>query len=100
MASIIVKSSWPTDSSRRVGERWLEMSPSPEYMKLMWAGIHGVQGTGIEALVFWQVEDPQIAGAYEYLKQDVSRYFDVPGYTYSIDLWTDAQNALKMVGLA
>ena len=99
MATIVHNSSWPTNSSKQVGQIWMEMSQPPAFMKLMWAGVDGVDNSGIRGLVLWQCEDSHIADAYAFIREDVSRYFTIPGYTYSYNIWTEPVDALKMVGL-
>ena len=99
MSTIIVKSAWPTNVSKMVGEVWMGMSQPPDFMKILWAGVEGIEGEGIKGLVLWNVDDSNIAEAYAYLRKDIARYFDIPGYTYSYRIWTEPQDALQMVGL-
>lgn len=100
MASIVVKSAWPTNSSKMIGETWMGMKPPPNFMNLVWVGVEGVEGQGLSGLILWQCKDDKIAEAYDFIREDISRYFNVPGYTYSYRIWTEPQDALKMVGLA
>jgi len=99
MATLIVQSIWPPSSSKMLGEIWLGMDQPPDFMKNTWAGITGADGEGIKGLVLWQCEDSKLAEAFAFIRQDISRYFDVPGYTYSYNVWTEPEDALKMVGL-
>jgi hypothetical protein len=98
MVTIIVETNWPAESSKKLGEVWLGMPPIPEKMKLLYAGVKG-EAAFIRGLVMWQVEDSFVAEALSYLNNDVARYFVVPGYGYTITPWTDAADALKLVGL-
>lgn len=98
MVTIIVETNWPSESSKKVAEVWLGMPEIPEKMKMLYVGTKG-ENDCIRALVIWQVEDSFVAEALNYINTDVGRYFDIPGYGYSVCPWTDPADALKMVGL-
>ena len=99
MATIVHKSAWPTNSSKMVGEIFMGMTQPPAFMKMIWVGVEGIEREGIRGLILWQCEDSQIAEAYTYIRKDIARYFEIPGYTYSYSIWTEPEEALKMVGL-
>ena len=98
MVTIIVEANWPAENSKMLAEVWLGMPEIPEKIKLLYAGVKG-ESDCIRSLVMWQVEDSFVAEALNHINNDVARYFVVPGYGYTICPWTDAADALKMVGL-
>ena len=98
MVTIIAEPNWPAENSRKIGEIWLNMTEVPKEMKLLYVGIKG-EADCSKALVIWQIEDSFVAEALKYINNDVARYFAVPGFGYTITPWTDAADALKMVGL-
>ena len=98
MVTIIVETNWPAESSKKLAEVWLGMPEIPEQMKMIYVGTKGEADCN-RALVIWQIEDSFVAEALNYINTDVGRYFEVPGFGYSICPWTDPADALKMVGL-
>ena len=98
MVTIIVETNWPVESSKNLAEVWLGMPEIPEQMKMLYVGTRGESDCS-RALVIWQIEDSFVAEALNYINNDVARYFDVPGFGYSVCPWTDPADALKMVGL-
>jgi hypothetical protein len=99
MATIIAESKWPVGSSEKLAQVWLEMSGIPEWLKMIWAGTVGDINSGDRGLVLWQCDDSKIAEALFVIKNDVARYNVVPGYSCSVNVWTEPADALKMIGL-
>jgi len=99
MATIIAESKWPNESSKKLAEIWLGMDEPPEYLKMIWAGTVGDIAAGNKGLVLWQCDDSKIVDGLYFIKNDVVRYNVVPGYSCSIDVWTEPADALKMLGM-
>jgi hypothetical protein len=99
MVTIIVETNWPAESSKKLAEVWVAMSDVPEQMTMHYVGTRG-EADCSRALVIWQVEDSYVAEALKYLNNDVARYYEVPGFGYSICPWTDPVDALTALGMA
>jgi hypothetical protein len=99
MATIIVESKWPTASSEKLARTWLEMAEAPESQKLIWAGILDDINLGVKGLVLWQCDDSKIADTLSWIRKDIIRYNAVPDFSCSVNVWTEPEEALKLLGL-
>lgn len=99
MATIIVDSKWPASSSEKLATTWLEMDAAPESQKLIWAGILDDIGLGVRGLVLWQCDDSKIADTLSWIRKDIVRYNAVPNFSCSVNVWTEPEEALKLLGL-
>ena len=98
MATIIEESRWPGESNKKLIEVWLGTGEIPEYLKIIWAGTVSDINLGQKGLVLWQCDDSKIAEGLLYIKSDVARYSLVPGYSSSVVVWTEAEDAIKIIG--
>jgi hypothetical protein len=99
MATIIVESKWLAASSEKLAKTWLEMGDVPESQKMIWAGTLDDINCGVKGLVLWQCDDSKIADTLSWIRKDVVRYNEVPGFSCSVNVWTDPEEALKVLGL-
>jgi hypothetical protein len=90
---------FPPSSSKAFGECFLKVPAEPDYIKRKDSFIGSKTGEGIRAITIFDFEPSKFAEAHEYLRNRFALYFDVPGLTYSIDVWNQPEEALKMVGL-
>ena len=99
MATITVESKWPAASSEKLARTWLEMGEAPESQKLIWAGILDDIDLGVKGLVLWQCDDSKIADTLSWVRNDLVRYNVVPGFSCSVNIWTEPEDSLKALGL-
>jgi hypothetical protein len=99
MATIIVESRWPAASSEKLAKSWLEMGDVPESQKMLWAGTLDDINWGAKGLVLWQCDDSKIADTLSWIRKDLVRYIAVPGFSSSVNIWTEPEDALKDLGL-
>ena len=99
MATIIVESKWPMSSSEKLAKTWLEMGEVPETQKMIWAGTLDDINLGVKGLVVWQCDDSKIAETQSWIRKDLVRYNVVPGFSCSVNVWTEPEEALKVLGL-
>ena len=57
-------------------------------------------GTGIKSITLFEFDQTKTGEAMEYVADRYAKYIGVPGLTYSIALWFEAKEGLKMIGLA
>lgn len=97
---IIMEGLYPPQSAKEIGKRWMEAeTPWPDYVTPKGAYLSGVTGLGIKAFLIYEFDRAKMAEALEHVNSRVGRYMDIPGYTYSIQVWNDAQETMKMIGL-
>ena len=100
MATIIIESLWPATSAEQIGKTWLEMKSLPDWLVMLWAGTRSEVNMGSRGLVIFQCYKDKIRDGLELIREDMARYLKIPGYSFSINLWAEAKDALKMVGMA
>jgi hypothetical protein len=99
MATIIVESKWPAASSEKLAKTWLEMGDVPESQKMIWAGTLDDINWGTKGIVLWQCDDSKIADTLSWIRKDLVRYNAVPDFSSSVNVWTEPEEALKVLGL-
>ena len=57
-------------------------------------------GMGVKTLSLYEFDQSKTKEVMEYSGDRYTKLFGVPGFTYSIRIWYDAIEALKMIGLA
>ena len=97
---IITENMFPPASAKDIGKAFLELPPLPEYITMKGPFVLGDTERGIRSILIYECDNSKLADALQVVGDRVTNYFDVPGYTYSVNAWYEAQEALKMIGLA
>jgi len=92
--------SYPPESSKEVGKRFLGQSSLPNYITMKGPYVSGTKGEGVQTLTLYEFEKSKLPDAVEHISNRYVAYFGVPGLTYSVQVWLEAGEALKMIGLA
>ncbi len=100
MATIIVESLWPGTSAEQLGRTWLEMKEPPGWLTMLWAGAKSEVNVGTRGLVIYQCYKDKIDETLAFIREDQGRYLKIPGYSFSMNIWTEPADALKMIGMA
>ncbi len=100
MTTIIAEGLFPATSAEQVAKTWVEMKAPPDWLTMVWVGTKSEVNLGSRALVVYQCYKDKIDDSLAFIREDVARYLKIPGYSFSIDIWTEPEDALKMVGLA
>ncbi len=97
---ILTISSFPPESAREIGKRFMERGSLPDYIKMRGPYVLPRQAEGIQSMTLYEVDRPtRMAEAVELLANEQAKYFGTPGYTYSINVCLEAEEALKTIGL-
>lgn len=96
---IIGDISFPQESANDVGRRFLEIAPLPDYMTLKGPYIKGMKKDGIQVFEIFELDNSRVAEGLEFVTNRCVSYFGIPGYTYKVDVYFEAAEALKMIGL-
>ena len=97
---IITENMFPPGSAKDIGKAFLELPPLPDYITMKGPYILGDSEKGIRSILIYECDNSKLADVLQAVGDRVTNYFDVPGYTYSINAWYEASEALKMIGLA
>jgi len=96
---IISLTSYPTESVKDMGKRFMELSPLVEYITMKGPYISSAVGEGIKGITIYEFDESRYPEASKYLGDRIATFFGVPGFTYSLKPWLEVQDALKMIGL-
>jgi hypothetical protein len=97
---IIGMMSYPSESANEVGKRFLAQKPLVNYITMKGPFISSKQEEGIQTITIYECERSKLPDAFEAIGNRYAAYIGAPGYTYSIQVWYEATEALKMIGLA
>ena len=96
---IIGDISFPQESAKDVGQRFLESTPVPDYITLKGPYVKGRKKGGIQVLEICELDKSKVAEGIEFVTNRCVNYFGIPGYTYEVNVYFEAAEALKMIGL-
>jgi hypothetical protein len=95
---IIANISFPPESANDVGKRFLETAPVPDFMTLKGPYVKGMK-EGIQAYELYELDNSKIAQGLDFVTNRCVAYFGIPNYRYNINVYFEAVEALKMIGL-
>ena len=96
---IISLTSYPTESTKEIGKRFMELPPLADYITMKGPYISSTVGEGIEGITIYEFDESRYPEAAKHLGERVAALFGIPGFTYSLKHWFEVQDALKMIGL-
>jgi hypothetical protein len=96
---IISLTSYPTESAREIGKRFLELPPLADFITMKGPYINSIIGEGIKGITIYEFDDAKYPEASKSLNERLATLMGVPGFTYSLSHWLEVQDALKLVGL-
>ncbi len=96
---IISEVSYPVESVRELVKRFSELPALPDFISMQ--GPYGTSavGVGYRAIAIYEFDDSKYTEATEFIQKRLSTYIGVPGYTYSANIWMEAVDAIKILGL-
>ena len=97
---ILMLTEFPAESAAEMGKRFIEEPSLPNFIKRKGPYINSEKGEGIQGTNVYEFSNTRMAEAFEFISSIAVTYLDVPGYSYSIKVCLEAQEALKMIGLA
>jgi hypothetical protein len=96
---IISFTSYPTESAKDMGKRFMELPPLADFITMKGPYINSVLGEGIKGITIYEFDESRYPEAGKHIGERMSTFFGVPGFTYSFKPWLEVQDALKMIGL-
>ncbi len=96
---IVSLTSYPTESAKEVGKRFIELPSIPEYINMIGPFIKSAVGEGIKGITIYEFEESKYPDASKFLNDRAAKLIGIPGFTYSLEHWLEVQDALKLVGL-
>ena len=91
--------SYPTESAKEMGKRLMEQPPLPAYLTVKGPYVSPEVGAGMKAIAIYEFDKSKLSEAYEVIAARNTKYFGVPGFTFSQNIWLEAKEALKAMGM-
>ena len=91
--------SYPPESSKEMGKRFLEQPPGPAYITIKGPYFSSQLGEGIKSIVIYEYDQSKFSEVNQFLIARYAKYYGVPGFTYSIHPWLEVKEALKSIGM-
>ena len=91
--------SYPPESAKEFAKRMLEQPPLPAYITMKGPYVSTEVGAGIKAIAIFGFDKSKLSETFEFIIARYARYFGVPGFTYSVNTWLEAKEALKAIGM-
>ena len=97
---MVIISIWafPPESANKIGKCALELPPLPAYMTMK-DYVSTEVGVGIKVITVYEVDQSKIREAIEVVSNRYIKFFGIPGFTHSIQVWQETAEALKLIGL-
>jgi len=97
---IIGMGSFPANSSTEAGKRFPELPSLPDFITRRGPYVSSVIGQGIQTISVYEFDNSRMAEAMISVGNYYAAMRDIPGFTYSVKVFNEVQEALKMIGLA
>jgi hypothetical protein len=91
--------SYPPESAKEMGKRFLEQPPLPAYITVKGPYFSTEVGVGFKAISIYEFDKSKFSEAFEVIAARHAKYYGVPGFTYSQNIWLEAKEALKLIGM-
>jgi hypothetical protein len=91
--------SYPTESANEIGKRFKDLPPQPSF--ITWKGpyIRSEVGLGFKVFSIYEFDQSKMAEVLESIGNRMANFIGVPGFTYSLDVWLEAKEGLKLIGM-
>jgi hypothetical protein len=96
---IIAISTYPMESTKEVAKRLMAHSPLPTYITMKGPYTNGEVGVGVKVIAIYEFDKSKYSEAFEVIFARYAKYLGVPGFTYSINTWVEAKEAIKLAGM-
>ncbi len=96
---IITITSYPTESATEIGKRFVNFPPLPDFVTMKGPFVSSVIDEGIKGITIYEFDESRYGEVYRIITDRISKFLGVPGFTYSVNHWMEAKDALALVGL-
>ena len=89
---------YPQESGTELGKRFMEAKPAPDFMTTIGPFVRSSLD-GINTMAIYEFDTSKYDEAFDYLSNRYAAYHGVPGFKYSLEIWLDVSEGLKLIGL-
>ena len=91
--------SYPPESAKEFAKRFIEQPPLPAYINMKGPYTSSEVGAGIKAIAIYEFDQSKVSEAMGFVAARYTKYYGVPGFTFSVNTWLEAKEALKVIGI-
>jgi hypothetical protein len=96
----ILFTSCPLEYVEQSGKQMMELPRMPDYIKLKGHYSKVVKGEGAQSISILGFENSKMADVYEVISDNMGTFSNIPGFTYTIEVWDRTLDILKKAGIA
>jgi len=97
---IVTTISFPTESAKEMGERFLQVSPLPDFLTRKGPYFSSNDTGSVTSLSIYELDSNKLAEGMTAVSEYITGFFGVPGFSYEIKVSLEVEESLKMIGLA
>ena len=95
---IVTNISFPTESAKEMGERFLQVSPLPDFLSRK-GPFFSSDNTGVNSLSVYELDNDKLAEGITAVSEYITDFFGVPGFSYEVKVSLEVEESMKMIGL-
>jgi hypothetical protein len=96
---IVTQNSFPPESAKDIGKAFLKLGKLPEYMSIRGPFVHSGCDNGICSITLYECDKSKLSEGVDAAHHRQLAFSEVKGFKYSVNVWLEAPEALKMLGL-
>ena len=97
---IIAFATYPPESAREIGKRFMKVSPVPDFITMEGPYLYSNGENGIQAASLYKFDKSKAAEVLQIVNDQHAAFFGVPGYQYDIKVCAGVERGLKMSGVS
>ncbi len=91
--------SYPPESSKEMAKRFKDQPSLPAYITMKGPYFSSELGEGMKSIVIYEFDQSKYSEANQFIITRYTKYYGVPGFTYSVNTWLETKEALKAIGM-
>ena len=96
---IVIKISYPTESSKEMAKRFIEGPQMPDYIVRKGPYVTSDTKEGVHVLTVYELDNSRLAEGLDFSASHVTIFYGVPGFKYEIKPYFEVEEALKLIGM-
>jgi hypothetical protein len=96
---IVTTISFPTESANEMGDRFLKVSPLPDFLSRKGPFFSSSNTGGVNSLSVYELDNDKLAEGMTAVSEYITGFFGIPGFSYEVKVSLEVEESLKMIGL-
>ena len=96
----ILFTSCPLEYVEQSGKQMMELPHMPDYIKLKGHYSKVIKGEGAQTISILGFENSKMADVYQVISDNMGTFSNIPGFTYTIEVWDRTLDLLRKAGIA